>query len=104
MPVIAIALCSELSDYEPSVTLAGGTTWVIDHLTTRHEDVMGVANGLLLTGGSPVRADQSRAPRRTGCPFPPPTTERDGYEIELVSTGARGGPTALCHLPRHPWY
>ena len=68
MPVIAIARCSELPDYEASVSLAGGTPWVVDHLTTRQEDVIGVANGLLLTGNrgvSPTRST-TRSSTKTG--------------------------------------
>lgn len=82
MPVIAIAQCSELSDYEASVTLAGGTPWVIDHLTTRHEDVVGVANGLLLTGNRGV--SPSIYGEASHLSFPAADAGRDEYEIELV--------------------
>ena len=83
MPVIAVAWCSRLLDYEASVSLAGGTPWVVDQLTAHPEDVMGVANGLLLTGGSAVSADlQGAAAHRLSSAA---ETGRDGYEIELVS-------------------
>lgn len=83
MPVIAIARCSRLLDYETSVSLAGGTPWVVDRSTAHPEDVMGVANGLLLTGDSAVRADlRGTAARQSSSAV---ETGRDGYEIELVS-------------------
>ena len=82
MPVIAIARCSELSDYEASVTLAGGTPWVIDHLTTRQEDVVGMANGLLLTGNRGV--SPSIYGEASHLSFPAADAGRDEYEIELV--------------------
>lgn len=83
MPVIAVARCSRLLDYEASVNLAGGTPWIVDQSTAHPEDVMGVANGLLLTGGSAVRADlQDAAARQVSSAA---ETGRDAYEIELVS-------------------
>ncbi|MSO83393.1 MAG: gamma-glutamyl-gamma-aminobutyrate hydrolase family protein [Acidobacteria bacterium] len=82
MPLIAIARCSKLPGYEASVSMAGGTPWVVDPLTARTEDVIRVANGLLLTGGGDVRPDLYDA---TAHPlFSPAEAGRDQYEIELV--------------------
>ena len=83
MPMIAIAQCSKLPDYEASVSLAGGTPWVVDQLTARPEDVIRMANGLLMTGGGDVRPDLYGA---TAHPlFSAAEAGRDAYEIELVS-------------------
>ena len=82
MPVIAIARCSELTDYEESVSLAGGTPWVVDQSTTHPEDVVGVANGLLLTGTSgvsPLICGETSHPSSSAA-----AAGRDEYEIELV--------------------
>ena len=83
MPVIAVARCSKLPDYEASVTLAGSTPWVVDQLTAHPEDVIGVANGLLLTGSLAVRPDLHGATAHRSSS----TAEagRDACEIELVS-------------------
>ncbi len=82
MPVIAIARCSKLPDYEASISLAGGTPWVVDHLTTRQEDVISVANGLLLTGGGDV--SPSIYGEASHFLFSAAEAGRDEYEIELV--------------------
>lgn len=82
MPVIAIARCSKLPDYEASISLAGGTPWVVDHLTTRQEDVISVANGLLLTGGGDV--SPSIYGEASHFLFSAAEAGRDEYEIDLV--------------------
>ena len=82
MPVIAIARCSKLPDYEASVDLAGGTPWLVDQVTSSPEDVIGVANGLLLTGGGDVRPDLYGA--ATHPAHSAAEAGRDAYEIELI--------------------
>ena len=81
MPVVAIARCSKLEDYEASVILAGGTPWVVDRQSAFLGDVVSVANGLLLTGGRSVHPsmydDASLSSSGAG-------RGRDEYEIELV--------------------
>jgi putative glutamine amidotransferase len=82
MPVIAIAPCSKLPDYEESVRRAGGDPRVLDRASDRPADVIRDAAGLLLAGGHDVlpslygeTAHQTFAAAEAG---------RDEYEIELV--------------------
>ena len=82
MPVIAVTRCSTLPDYEASVSLAGGTPWVVDQVTADQEDVMGVANGLLLTGSGGVNPSCYGEASRFS--FSATETGRDQYEIDLV--------------------
>lgn len=82
MPVIAIARCGTLPDYEASVSLAGGTPWMVDPLTAPPEDVIRAANGLLLTGGGDV--SPSIYGEATHPFFSAAEAGRDEYEIELV--------------------
>jgi len=82
VPVIAVTRCGTLPDYEASVSLAGGTPWVIDQVTADPEDVMGVANGLLLTGSGGVSPSCYGEASRVSLS----ATEagRDQYEVDLV--------------------
>ncbi len=57
MPVIAIAACSKLPDYEESVRRAGGDVRLINPAADPPADVIGTVQGLLLTGGGDVRPD-----------------------------------------------
>ena len=81
MPVIAIARCSKLPDYEASVRLAGGDPWVVDR-TTDPAEVLGRAGGLLLTGGGDV--DPSMYGETAHPTFSPAEEGRDEYELALV--------------------
>jgi len=82
MPVIAIAPCSKLPDYEESVRRAGGDARVLNAAADAPADVIGAVHGLLLTGGGDVRPDlYGAAPHAT---FDPAEPGRDEYEIELV--------------------
>src|SRR5439155_11837828 len=82
MPLIAIAPCSKLPDYEESVRRAGGEVRVLNSTADSPADVMGAAQGLLLTGGGDVRPDLYGA---TAHPtFDPAEQGRDEYEIALV--------------------
>ncbi|MBI2828213.1 MAG: gamma-glutamyl-gamma-aminobutyrate hydrolase family protein [Acidobacteria bacterium] len=82
MPLIAIARCSKLPDYEASVSLAGGTPWAVDQRTTPPEDIIRAANGLLLTGGGDV--NPSIYGEAAHPSFSAAEAGRDEYEIELV--------------------
>ncbi len=82
MPVIAIAPCSKLPDYEESVRRAGGDARVLNAAADAPADVIGAVHGLLLTGGGDVRPDlYGAAPHAT---FDPEEPGRDEYEIGLV--------------------
>jgi putative glutamine amidotransferase len=82
MPVIAIAPCSKVPDYEESVRRAGGEVRVLNPAADSPADVMGSAQGLLLTGGGDVRpALYGAAAHPT---FDPAEPGRDEYEMELV--------------------
>jgi putative glutamine amidotransferase len=82
MPVIAIAPCSKLPDYEESVRRAGGDARVLNAAADAPADVIGAVHGLLLTGGGDVRPDlYGAAPHPT---FDPAEPGRDEYEIALV--------------------
>jgi putative glutamine amidotransferase len=82
MPVIAIAPCSKLPDYEESVRRAGGEVRVLNPAVDSPADVIGSVQGLLLTGGGDVRpALYGAAAHPT---FDPAEPGRDEYEIALV--------------------
>ena len=82
MPVIAIAPCSKLPDYEESVRRAGGDARVLNAAADVPADVIGAVHGLLLTGGGDVRPGlYGAAPHAT---FDPAEPGRDEYEIALV--------------------
>jgi len=82
MPIIAIAQCTKLPDYEESVRRAGGDVRVLDRATDRPTDVIAGVDGVLLTGGGDVEPSLYGAnPHRT---FDPAEPGRDEYEVELV--------------------
>ena len=82
MPIIAIAPCSKLADYEESVRRAGGEVRVLDLSIDSPAAVIASADGLLLTGGGDVQpALYGTAPHAT---FDPAEPGRDEYELELV--------------------
>lgn len=81
MPVIAIAPCSKLPDYEESVRRAGGDVRVLTP-TDSPADVIASVHGLLLTGGGDVQpAIYGMAPHAT---FDPAEPWRDEFEIALI--------------------
>jgi putative glutamine amidotransferase len=82
MPVIAIAPCSKLPDYEESVRRAGGEVRVLNAAVDPPADAMGSVQGLLLTGGGDVRPDLYGAAAHAT--FDPAEPGRDEYEIALV--------------------
>jgi len=82
MPVIAIAPCSKLPDYEESVRRAGGEVRVLNPAVDAPGDAIGSMQGLLLTGGGDVRPDLYGAAAHPT--FDPAEPGRDEYEIALV--------------------
>ena len=82
MPVIAIARCSKLPDYEESIRSAGGKPQVVDQSIHADEAIRGAA-GLLLTGGGDV--DPALYGEKRHQTFEPSEPGRDAYEIELVA-------------------
>jgi putative glutamine amidotransferase len=82
MPVIAIAPCTKLTDYEESVRRAGGDLRVLDRVADRPSDIIAGIDGLLLTGGGDVQPSiYGAAPHPT---LDPAESGRDEYEMELV--------------------
>ena len=82
MPVIAIAPCSKLPDYEESVRRAGGEPRVLDYGSDRPADVVKGVGGLLLAGGNDVLPSLYGASAHQT--FEAAEAGRDEYEIELV--------------------
>jgi len=82
MPLIAVARCRKLHDYEESVRRAGGEPWVLDLAADRPADVVARAAGVLLTGGADIEPSlYGEAPHPS---FSAAEPGRDAYEIELV--------------------
>jgi len=82
MPIIAIAQCTKLPDYEESVRRAGGEVRVLDRASGRPSEVIAGVDGVLLTGGGDVQPSLYGAtPHPT---FDPAEPGRDEYEMELV--------------------
>jgi putative glutamine amidotransferase len=82
VPVIAIAPCSKLPDYEESVRRAGGEPRVLDYGSDRPADVVSGVDGLLLAGGNDVLPSLYGASAHQT--FEAAEAGRDEYEIELV--------------------
>ena len=82
MPVIAIAPCSKLPDYEESVRRAGGDVRLLDPAADSPANVIESVQGLLLTGGGDVRPDLYGAVTHPA--FDPAEPGRDEYEMALV--------------------
>ena len=83
MPVIAIAPCEKLHDYEESIRRAGGEPRLLDVSADRPEEAIRAAGGLLLAGGGDVHPDLYGAPTHPS--FHPAETGRDVYEMELIA-------------------
>jgi putative glutamine amidotransferase len=82
MPIIAIAACTKLPDYEESIRRAGGEVRVLDRMTDRPSDVVAGVHGVLLTGGGDVQPSIYGTSAHST--FDPAEPGRDEYEIELV--------------------
>jgi putative glutamine amidotransferase len=82
MPIIAIAPCSKLPDYEESVRRAGGQPRLLDYTADRPADVVKGVGGILLAGGNDVLPSlYGESAHET---FEAAEAGRDEYEIELV--------------------
>ena len=82
MPVMGIARCSKLPDYEEAVRRAGGEPLVLDASVHKPVDAIGQIAGLLLPGGGDVLP--SMYGEQTHSTFSAAEDGRDEYEIELV--------------------
>jgi putative glutamine amidotransferase len=82
MPLIAIAPCAKLPDYEESIRRAGGTPRVLDRAADTPADVVRAVRGILLTGGGDVDPALYGQPRHPT--FASAEAGRDEYEIELT--------------------
>jgi putative glutamine amidotransferase len=86
MPTIAVAPCARMRDYEEALSRAGGRPRVLDRGTDRPADVVGRADGLVLTGGADVLPSLYGATAHPG--FVPAEAGRDEWEIELIRLAA----------------
>jgi len=81
-PVIAVAPCRTLPDYEESVRRAGGEPRILDYAQDPIDQVVTWCDGILLPGGIDIH------PARYGVSPHPSVTEvseaRDEYEVALI--------------------
>ena len=85
MPVIAITACRKLEDYRQAILHTGGEVRIVEP-SSRIDETLAGAEGLLLTGGDDV------APSRYGEPPHPSVVEdpaRDEFEIGLIAAARR---------------
>jgi putative glutamine amidotransferase len=82
MPVIAIAPCAKLHDYEESVRRAGGEVQILDYGSNPPADVVRQVDGVLLAGGGDVLP--SIYGEMAHASFSAAEPGRDEYELELV--------------------
>lgn len=89
MPLIGIATCSKIRDYEESVRRSEGDVRILDCQTDKAADVISEIDGLLLTGGHDVDpALYGEPPHST---FVGAEPGRDLFEIELVRRASDAG-------------
>jgi putative glutamine amidotransferase len=82
MPVIAIAPCSKLHDYEESIRRAGGDVRLLDRAVDKPSDVVASVDGVLLPGGGDVLPSiYGQEAHKT---FSAAEPGRDDYELELA--------------------
>lgn len=82
MPLIAIAACSKLHDYEESVRRAQADIRILDLRGDKPSDAIANVDGLLLTGGHDVDPGlYGEQPHKAYVAAEP---GRDAFEIELV--------------------
>jgi len=82
MPVIAVARCNKLPDYEESIRRAGGDVRVVEYNVDLPAEVIASVDGLVLTGGGDVQPSLYGA--ETHRLFDGAEPGRDECEIELV--------------------
>lgn len=82
MPLIAIAPCAKLHDYEESVRRAGADVRVLDRSVDRPADVIASVDGILLPGGGDVQP--SMYGETADSTFTSAEAGRDDYEVELT--------------------
>jgi putative glutamine amidotransferase len=82
MPIIAIAPCSKLHDYEEAVRRAGGTPRLLDPSKESAADALRDVDGLLLAGGGDVEPSIYGAAAHPT--FAAAEHGRDEFEIDLV--------------------
>ena len=83
MPIIAIAPCDKLRDYEEAVRRAGGDVRVLDRAVDRPADVIAIGRRSAAAGRrrrAAVDLWRGRASRRSQAAEP----GRDDYELELA--------------------
>jgi putative glutamine amidotransferase len=89
MPLIAIAPCRAMADYLESVRRSGGEPLELDYHRDSPEDVVGRADGLLLTGGGDVDPQlYGETPHAT---FHASEEGRDAYEVALTRAAVDAG-------------
>ena len=89
MPQIAIASCRAMADYLEAIKRTGGQPFELDLHRDAPQDVVGRANGLLLTGGGDVDpALYGETPHAT---YQASEPGRDEYEIALVRAAMDAG-------------
>jgi putative glutamine amidotransferase len=82
MPIIALAPCDKLRDYEEALRRAGGQVRVLDRTVDRPVDVIRTVDGVLLPGGADVRPSiYGEAAHHT---YEAAEAGRDEYELELT--------------------
>jgi putative glutamine amidotransferase len=82
MPIIAIAPCDKLRDYEEAIRRAGADVRVLDRAVDRPADVIKSVDGVLLPGGGDVLPSiYGEAAHPTYSAAEP---GRDDYELELA--------------------
>ena len=86
MPIIGIAPCSKLADYEEAVRRAGGEPRVLDQASDSAASVINSVNGLLLAGGGDVLPALYGAAAHES--FSAAEAGRDTYELELARRAA----------------
>ena len=82
MPLIAIAPCSKLHDYEESLRRAGAEIRVLDPAVDEPDDVVARVDGLLLAGGGDVLP--SLYGEAAHASFSAAEAGRDEYEMQLA--------------------
>jgi putative glutamine amidotransferase len=82
MPIIGIAPCSKLPDYEESIRRSGGDVRLLERSTDAPKEALSGIDGLLLTGGGDVRPAIYGAVAHPL--FDAAEPGRDEFEIELV--------------------